>query len=197
MLAVVARAARDQRIDILPVAGSGTAFTANHARQVAIVARQFQTGVVLAFDADAPGRAAALAAGNRLHLAGADVRIAALPNGNDPASYLAQTGSTLDAFTAESSVPLLTVQVENAIAAQGDRMQWIEGRLAAARTIARTLTTYPVNHAAAQIGWIAHAVQMNPSTFTNELLDAFRSAKLVNRTDLRQVPPLDHQPMSL
>ena len=91
VLAIAARAARDQRIDILPVAGSGTAFTANHARQVAIVARQFQAEVVVAFDADAPGRAAALAAGNRLHLAGADVRIAALPNGNDPASYLAQS----------------------------------------------------------------------------------------------------------
>ena len=197
VLAIAARAARDRRIDILPVAGSGTALTASHARQVANVARQFQAGVVIAFDADAPGRAAALAAADRLHFAGADVCIAALPSGDDPASYLAQAGSTLGALTVDSAVPLLTVQVEHAIAAQGDRMQWIEGRLAAARTIARTLTTYPVNHAAAQIGWIAHAVQMNPSTFTDELLDAFRSAKLVNQTGRPRVAPLDHQPMSL
>jgi DNA primase len=197
VLAIAARAARDQRIDILPVAGSGTAFTANHARQVVTVAGQFGARVVVALDADAPGRAAALMAGNLLHLAGADVRVAALPIGTDPASYLAQPESTLDTFTGNSAAPLLTVQVENAIAAQGDRMQWIEGRLAAARTIARMLTTYPVNHAAGQIGWIAHTLHMNPSTFTDELLEAFRSTKLINRTDLQQVSSLDHQPMSL
>jgi hypothetical protein len=39
-------------------------------------------------------------------------------------------------------------------------MQWIEGRLAAARTIANYLATYPASYAAAQIGWIGNALDL-------------------------------------
>ncbi len=103
VLAITARAARDGRGDLWPVAASGTAFTSAHARQIA--AHADEPEVVVALDADAPGRAAALVAGERLHGAGLDVRIAVLPNGMDPADYLSETSSTLDTFTSNTRHP--------------------------------------------------------------------------------------------
>ena len=58
------------------------------------------------------------------------------------------------------------MQVQSAIAAQGDRMQWVEGRLGAARTIARHLASYPASYASAQTGWIANVLDLNDSTLT-------------------------------
>ncbi len=179
VLAVAARAHQDGRRDLLPVAAGGTAFTPAHARRVAQLARPTQTPVVIALDGDAPGRAAALPAGERLRALGVEVRVAVLPNGSDPADYLTHPAGTLDTFTAKHAVPLLTVQVEHLIAAQGERMQWIEGRLAAARAVAANLATYPVHHGAAQIGWIAHTLHLDPATFTDELVTAYRSARSV------------------
>lgn len=72
-------------------------------------------------------------------------------------------------------MPLLTVQVEHAIAAQGDRMQWIEGRLAAARHITEYLTSYPVSHTVRQIGWLADTLQLDPATVTFELVAGYRT----------------------
>jgi hypothetical protein len=97
-----------------------------------------------------------------------------LPNGTDPADYLTRQNSTLDVFRDTHALPLLTIRVQRAIAAQGDRMQWIEGRLAAARTIAGYLATYPVSYAAAQIGWIGHVLDLDAATFTFELANAYR-----------------------
>src|SRR5205823_5572382 len=115
--------------------------------------------VVVAMDADAAGRAAAATAGERLRAAGLDVRVALLPNGSDPCEYLGHAVGSVDTFRYDHAVPLLTVHVEEAIAAQGDRMQWIEGRLAAARSITRYLATYPPSYAARQIGWLADALE--------------------------------------
>jgi DNA primase len=173
VLAVAARARAANQAQLLPVAACGTAFTTAHGRRIRELVPE-QAPVVIAFDGDAAGRAAALRAGEQARAAGLDARIAVLPSGVDPADYLARTDSTLDTFTDAQAVPLLTMQVHDAIAAQGERMQWIEGCHAAARTIAARLATYPVTHAAHQIGWIANVLSMDAATFTLQLLDAFR-----------------------
>ena len=82
--------------DLLPVAASGTAFTITHARRVADIAFRRESPVVVT--ADAAGRTAALTAGEHLRYTGLDVRVAALPNGTDPADYLTHNDSTLDVF---------------------------------------------------------------------------------------------------
>jgi DNA primase len=174
VLALAASASKCGRRDVLPVAASGTAFTDHHAWRLTHLSQTRTVPVVVAFDGDAPGRAAALVAGERLRAVGLDVRVAALPNGLDPADALAQPDSSIDQFTHANAVPLLTLQVERFIAAQGDRMQWIEGRLQAARNIAGYLTSYPVSHTAAQIGWIAHALHIDGASFTDELVTAYR-----------------------
>lgn len=180
-LDVLAIAARARVVSdtggLLPVAPSGTAFTTAHARRVTAAARLAGTSVVVALDADHAGRTAALTAGERLRGAGLDVRVAVLPEGCDPADYLAQPSGTLDTFRDTHTLPLLTVQVRHAIAAQGDRMQWVEGRIAAARAIAATLATYPVEHTARQLGWISHVLDIDPGVFTLEVADAYRDAR--------------------
>jgi hypothetical protein len=137
-----------------------------------------------------PGRAAALRAGEQLRSLGLDVRLAVLPNGTDPADYLAQPSPSLDIFRGTHALPLLAVQVQSAIAAQGDRMQWVEGRLGAARTIARYLAGYPASYADAQTGWIADVLDLSVSTVTLEL--AGRRGQLAGgfpRADASAVEP--------
>src|SRR5207249_2946664 len=112
------------------------------------------------------GRTAALTAGEYLRYFGLDVRISVLPNGSDPTDYLTRADSNLDTFRPADGLPLITVHAQKSIAAQGDRMQWIEGRLAAARSITSYLTTYPPSYAARQIGWLADALHLDASTVT-------------------------------
>src|SRR5207302_10555 len=103
-------------------------------------------------------------------------------NGADPADHLTRADSALDVFHPDYGEPLLTLQVRNALANQGDRIQWIEGRLAALRSVTDHLATYPPSHTAAQIGWIANVLELDPSTVTSELVDAYRR---------RDRPPID------
>jgi hypothetical protein len=56
-------------------------------------------------------------------------------------------------------------------------MQWIEGRVAAARAIANHLTTYPPEHAVAQAAWIADALHMPLTTFAMILGTSFTEAR--------------------
>ncbi len=175
VLAIATRTLATGHADLLPVAACGTAFTSAHARSVADAAFDHHAPVVLALDADPAGRDATLRAGEQLRALGVDVRVAALPYGSDPASYLTQPGNRLDPFNPTHAIPLLTVYVERAIAAQGDKMQWVEGRLAAGRAVAAHLATYPVSHAAAQIGWIADVLRLDATTFTFELAAAYRT----------------------
>jgi DNA primase len=176
-LDVLAIAARNHP-GLLSVAASGTAFTDTHAHLVAAASTERQ--VVLALDADPAGRFAAALVGERLRRAGLDVRVAMLPAGTDPADYLARPDTTITTFTHEDALPLLALHVEQAVAAQDDRMQWVEGRLGAARSIAIRLATYPPAHAAAQIGWIAHTLDIDPSTFALELANAYTTLGLAS-----------------
>lgn len=174
VLAIAGRLPHGSR-HLLPVASCGTAFTAAHARQIAASARADDMPVVVAMDGDQAGRSGALAAAEQLRRTGLDVRIANLPDGTDPADYLARPGASVDAFRADHATSLLTVRVHDAIAQQGDRMQWVEGRLAAMRNITRFLTTYPAGYAAQQIGWLADQLELEPSTIAFALADAFRN----------------------
>ena len=172
VLAIAAAARRDRHDTtvLMPVAACGTAFTVAHARQLAD--RAPGSPVVVAMDGDTAGQSAATTAGELLRQVGLDARIAVLPNGLDPAELLSHGGS-IEIFTSRQALPLLTVHVHRAIAAQGDRMQWIEGRLGAGRAIASYLSTYPVEHAARHIAWISEALQIAHFSFTEQLADAF------------------------
>jgi len=69
------------------VAAQGTAFTDDHAR----ILKRYADGVILAFDADAAGRKAAVRAAEIFLRSDLAVRVAALPKGTDPDALLRQT----------------------------------------------------------------------------------------------------------
>lgn len=193
VLAISARAGATGATGLHPVAACGTAFTRSHARLVADAAFEAQSPAVVAMDADTAGRAAAAGVGEQLRSAGLDVRVATLPNGSDPCEYLGNAAGTVDAFRCDHAVPLLTLHVEQAIAAQGDRMQWIEGRLCAARSITRYLATYPPSHAARQIGWLTDALNLDHTTITHELAAAYAAqdtARTVHERETSAVPAI-------
>jgi DNA primase len=177
VLAIAARQGRRADGHLLPVAASGTAFTSRQAVSVANANALDGRPVVVAMDGDDAGRHAALRAGERLRIAGCDVRIASLPNGADPASYLTDERHDLSIFETRSAVPLLGAQVARVLADQGDHMQWAEGKVAASRIIANYLTGYPPDRAVENAGWIANALEMEPSTFAGVLGVAFREAR--------------------
>lgn len=60
-------------------------------------------------------------------------------------------------------------------------MQWIEGRVAALRSITAYLTTYPERYAVEQIPWLADTLDLRRRTVINELADAFRGRPNVCR----------------
>jgi DNA primase len=74
------------------VAPQGTAFTADHAR----ILRRYVEEVVLCFDSDQAGQNAAVRALDTLMGADLAIRVALVPNGHDPDSYIRQFGA--DAF---------------------------------------------------------------------------------------------------
>lgn len=61
-------------------------------------------------------------------------------------------------------------------------MQWVEGRLGALYAIAEYLATYPPDHAARQVGWLATTLDLEPSTVTYELASAFRASSRPSRS---------------
>jgi DNA primase len=189
VLAIIDRAG--EASDLLPIAACGTAFTTHHARRVADAAFAGESPVVVAMDADNAGRSAAVLVGEQLRRTGLDVRVALLPNGTDPCEYLGNAVGDVNEFRYDHAVPLFTVHVEEAIAAQGDRMQWVEGRLAAARSISRYLATYPPNFAARQVAWLADTLNLNGTTVTYELAQAFQDtpARMPESGQMRNIEP--------
>lgn len=173
VLAIAARQRTWGKIELLPVAACGTSFTPAHARSVAYATNHQETAVVIAMDGDVPGRAAALAVGDRLRNEQLDARVTALSNGTDPAEFLARPGTSLDAFRAQRCLPLLAIHVEDAIARQGDRMRWIEGRLGALRSVADHLGRYAPDDAARSITWLADTLSLDRDTVTREIVDAY------------------------
>ena len=186
VLAITARQHASRVTELLPVASCGTAFTSAHAALIARAVDNSDGTCVVAMDGDAAGRSAATNAGEILRAARFDVRVVVLPNGLDPAAYLAQPDTTLATFRASNALPLLAFHVERAIATQGDRVQWVEGRLAASRAIASYLTTYPVDFTAAQIGWISRTIGVDTATMTSELVDAYSATKVAVASEVKR-----------
>jgi len=90
------------------VAAQGTAFTADH---VALL-KKHADSVVLAFDGDTAGRTAALRTGALFLAAAIPVRVAALPKGEDPDSFLRKQGGIPFRELLDNAVSITQFQVE-------------------------------------------------------------------------------------
>ena len=90
------------------VASQGTAFTADHVQMLKKVA----DAAVLVFDGDAAGQKAAVSTAGEMLSVGMTVRVAKLPQGDDPDSLLRSKGA--DAFKAclDNAVSIVAFQVD-------------------------------------------------------------------------------------
>lgn len=89
------------------VAAQGTAFTDEH---VALLKR-YADSAVMVYDADGAGQAAALKTAQALMRSGIVVRVALLPMGDDPDSYLQREGAERFAVLLEGAVTTVAFQI--------------------------------------------------------------------------------------
>ena len=115
------------------VAAAGTALTAAQAAAL----RRLAERVLVVYDADAGGREGALAAIRTALAAGLRPRVAELPDGEDPASYLARSAEVADARTAldARAVDAVAYVYETVRAGR----ETVEGHLDAVRAVAAAL----------------------------------------------------------
>lgn len=130
------------------VASLGTAFTKEQARTL----KRLTTDVLLAFDGDTAGRSAADRGLDILREEGLAVRVALLPEGHDPDSFVREHGA--DAFLArmQSAMSLTEFKIEEALGAFDLRS--VEGR---ARAVEATLPILAgVRSPVAREAYVAH-----------------------------------------
>lgn len=89
------------------IAAQGTAFTEDHAR----LARRYADSVVICFDSDNAGQAAAIRAAQVFMSGGLVVRIAALPAGEDPDSFITSKGGESFRSVLDKAVSLVEFQI--------------------------------------------------------------------------------------
>ncbi|MDT7858226.1 DNA primase [Rubrivirga sp. S365] len=115
------------------VAAGGTAFTAEQAAAL----RRLGERVLVVYDADAGGLAGAVDAVRTALAAGLRARVATLPEGEDPASYLAAAAEVADAQTAlEARATDAVTYVYEAVRAGRET---VEGHLDAVRAVVRAI----------------------------------------------------------
>ena len=91
------------------VATSGTALTEEQAKLL----RRYTSNVVILYDSDSAGAAAALRGADVLMEHGLEVRIAMMPAGDDPDSFVRQHGTEETRELLKQAVPLLDFKIRN------------------------------------------------------------------------------------
>ena len=158
------------------VTSFGTAFTRCQAELLRRWLRPTAT-ILVAMDGDAAGRRGALAAGRMLHQVGFQPLIARLPDGLDPCTYLSAAGQDGLGLLFDRAAPLLAAELRAVVEHQGERMRWIEGRLAAASELADALGHYPSEEIRELAPSIGAALQLQESTVIAVLERARRADK--------------------
>ncbi len=118
------------------VASSGTALTPAQAQTL----RRFASKVVLSFDADGAGQAAAVKSGDLLVTEGFQVNVALLPEGEDPDTYVQRHGGDAYGEQVERARPYLDYVLDRAAARHdvkdpGGRLAFLNEMLAVAAKI--------------------------------------------------------------
>jgi DNA primase len=121
----------------IAVATCGTALVEGHLDLL----RRFSERVVLAFDADEAGAGAALRGFERSVPGDLDLRVATLPEGKDPADFVAEDGIEAMEAAVGSSVPLLQFRIDAELR-QYDLTE-PEARTRAIRAVAAVISLHP------------------------------------------------------
>lgn len=160
------------------VASQGTALTADHAR----IIRRYADEVILVLDADAAGQKAALKSSEAFIAEELSVRVASLPEGEDPDSLIRDQGADVFLERVNRAVPALDFLID-VTAAQED-LDSEAGMLRAARAVQGLIAQSPgavqrdrlVQQAAERLG-------LSPSALRRDL------ARMQNRRPVRRAEP--------
>jgi len=159
------------------VATCGTALTEDHLRSL----RSFARRLVLAFDADAAGQAAADRVYEWERRFDLDVSVAAMPKGSDPAD-LARTDPDLLREAIANAVPLLGFRVARVL--EAGRLTTPEGRTRAAEAALEVIREHPNELVRDQyVMQVAARCQQDPDRLRGVLARAARTGTVTIPTE--------------
>jgi DNA primase len=152
------------------LAACGTALTAAHVDTLCHAVDVRSRGVVVATDPDAAGLAAAEAALGLFSRRNISPSSAQLTGGMDPADLLRVGGeASLTAALLDQSQPLADQVVDARIAAWGDHLQSVEGRVGAVRAVAPLVASLPVDDIGRQAARVAAQLDLDITLVQREI----------------------------
>jgi DNA primase len=155
------------------LAPCGTALTAAQVALLGDVTDLAATGVVVAFDGDRAGQAAAVRAYELLRDAADVTTTVTLPDGQDPAGYLSQQGAhRLAGLLQDGRQPLADLVID---AKTGEFARWLEypeGIYNALHATARTIARLPPRDVARQVNRTAERLGLRHEEVTEALIAA-------------------------
>ena len=156
-----------------PVALCGIVLTARQVSALAGACDLNATGVLVAFDGDAPGQRAAARAYQLLRPHASRIEAVALHPGGDPAQLLRASGpAALASALACRRHPLADLAVDAAIEKWSRWLTFAEGRVAALRCAAPIIAALPPPEVGRQVARIAARLDLDHATVTEAVTDA-------------------------
>jgi DNA primase len=159
-----------------PVAPCGSLLTASQAAALAQAADLAAAGVLVAFDADKPGRRAAASAYRTLTTYTPSTQAMIMPLGYDPARLLSDHGPATLAFALDHCRRPLADLVTDAETARWTRsLQFAEVQVSALRAIAPTIAAMPPSDVARQVTRLAAHLGLDHALVTEAVAEAVTS----------------------
>lgn len=177
---------------LVGVAPCGTGLTT---RQVALLDQATDgladRGVLVAFDGDAAGRAAAVRAFELLRPIGAWPHALTLAEGLDPALMLQRQGpdALRTALHTSDQSPLADLVVDECINRYGEQLRWAEGQVSACRSAATLIATLPSEHVARQVGRLVNRLDLPYQEVNAMIVEAVSSASGHTARSARSAEP--------
>jgi DNA primase len=154
------------------VAAQGTAFTEEHVR----ILRRYADSVCLVFDPDKAGQTAAIRTAGLFLEAGLAVRVAALPEGDDPDSLIRKKGAPAFRAVIDRAMSAVSFQIQVLSATENPRSEL--GAMRIARAVLQTIRQSPnAVQRAALIQEVATRLNIPASALTEDLRHAMRQAQ--------------------
>jgi DNA primase len=155
------------------VAPCGTALTRGQAAALAATCDLRAAGALVAFDPDAAGQAAAIAAYHLLRPLTGPLLAAALPGGHDPAAILRDRGpGGLARALAAGTRPLADLVIDAEIGRWSRWLRYPEGQVNALHAAAPLIAAMPPPDVARQVARLAGRLGLDHATVTAAVTDA-------------------------
>jgi len=158
-------------------ASQGTAFTEDHAN----ILRRYVDGVAIVFDPDTAGENAAVKTAGIFLSAGLGVRVAELPKGEDPDSFITKEGG--EAFSAILDAALSVVDFQVNVLSRREDLSTDVGVMRAAREVLQTILRSPNS---VQQARLMQAAAQNLNLPVAALQDEFRHLMRRQRRPLQE-----------